>query len=925
MSNLTKHSKDLDLFIGSEENTFYSSQIKPLIYNASDVIAPYWTLKTFIAVNPLQGFENLNFYSAVEKAASYFDLTPYPNRKDGYQFIKQEKIPSIKLKQVVKDLFPQFDYTFSDASGKIYNFTDLIQVAVETDLSKENLFFKKNNINDYLANFTDSLIDGQDVFKFSILSNEIKNESIVDKVKFNLVKWLQLYLDEDQAFLKAPNKKSRFFNFWKKIALFDTHIPMTGEIKKWIQSLPDKPSEAIPVFLQILDVHEGDWEEYFRLCFAELPGWTSYIKWKNLNEESINLNIRTSLLDYIAVWLCLEIIYLLHYFKSSKKRKVDLNTLSHYISEERDTYKWSKSKDTTAKISRFLYSVLALLDFDKSSLLALENDERTFNKLIKDFYLFEKYEGKIVLLSLEETFRDKTKDTILNNVSKVKEENANKKNYDAQLVFCIDVRSEQIRRSIESSGNYETFGFAGFFGLPVKLYYPDIGKSHDSCPVLLKPKHDICIHKEKSLYEKLNLFIDNISYKVKNNVSSFLYPELMGLFLIPLLIIKSLIPLLFLKFKQHSNLDSESSNNELDLNQQEVHFNDSEILISGISLEEQVFYSMNVLKMIGLTENFAPVVVFCGHSSTTENNPYASALDCGACGGGPGGDNANILAYILNDKKVRVELNKLKISIPDSTVFYGAEHNTTTDDIKIYKNKSIKSNQINLKQLEKDLMSAKKLNNISRIKTFNNVSLFEGEFIESNILQKSSDWSEVRPEWGLAGNAMFLIGPRSLSKNINFKGRSFLHSYDWEKDSDFSLLEVIMTAPMVVAQWINSQYYFSTVLNDIFGSGTKIVQNVVGKFGVMKGNLSDLKLGLPIQSLKRNDEEFVHLPLRLSVFIYAPTTSVQLIVEKHEILKRLVFNEWIRLIIIDPLLKKTFISNEKHFIEYNNGGSSYGY
>ena len=42
-------------------------------------------------------------------------------------------------------------------------------------------------------------------------------------------------------------------------------------------------------------------------------------------------------------------------------------------------------------------------------------------------------------------------------------------------------------------------------------------------------------------------------------------------------------------------------------------------------------------------------------------------------------------------------------------------------------------------------------------------------------------------------------------------GRAFLHDYDWRHDEGFGVLELIMTAPVVVASWISLQYYGSTV------------------------------------------------------------------------------------------------------------------
>ena len=107
-----------------------------------------------------------------------------------------------------------------------------------------------------------------------------------------------------------------------------------------------------------------------------------------------------------------------------------------------------------------------------------------------------------------------------------------------------------------------------------------------------------------------------------------------------------------------------------------------------------------------------------------------------------------------------------------------------------------------------------------------------------------------------------------------------------------------MTAPMIVTNWINLQYYASTVDNRAFGSGNKVIHNVVGQFGVLLGNGGDLMTGLPWQSV-HDGARFQHQPLRLLVVIEASRDSVQKIIEKHTLVHDLASNGWLSLVVLD--------------------------
>lgn len=562
-----------------------------------------------------------------------------------------------------------------------------------------------------------------------------------------------------------------------------------------------------------------------------------------------------------------------------------LTTLSGWSSYVKYLGDWSYSKD--AQIKNDYLAIRLIISF-----LIWPDAAKQMAELLKPSFGISE---KIAEISTNENAHKKELiKSVYQNLSVL---NKTQKTADAQLVFCIDVRSEPMRKAIESCGNYETFGFAGFFGIPTAITNSLTGEYYASCPVLLAPKHNvlekpICSsgHQAKQIkgYSticEIKKFYQSLKY---NFTTPLPLAEGMGIWSGAWMLIKTFSP------KTRKMLQATISKGfKQNLDQSPE--------IESIPFSDQRAYALGFLKAIGLTKNFAKLVVLCGHGSQTENNTYATALDCGACGGRHGDSNAKILAKILNQKELRIHLEKSGISIPDQTKFIAAKHNTTNDEIEIYVEDEISCDE--LENLKKDLLKAKKINNQARAKEmgFDNQSKLEKFFFK-----KTHNWSETRPEWGLARNASLIVAPRSLTKNIDLKGRSFLHSYDWQIDEDGAILNLILNAPMVVAQWINSQYLFSTIDNVAFGSGSKITQNIVGKIGVMQGNGSDLMNGLPLQSVYKNDQQNYHLPARLSGLIYAPSDKIDQIISNSPKLQQLISNKWIFLYCLDPRSSKIY-------------------
>ncbi len=445
-----------------------------------------------------------------------------------------------------------------------------------------------------------------------------------------------------------------------------------------------------------------------------------------------------------------------------------------------------------------------------------------------------------------------------------------------QAAFCIDVRSERFRWALEGvDAQVQTIGFAGFFGIGAshRRFASDVAEHR--LPVLLNAGMTTRAGGDGEAVADGETRVAARGVRAWGRfklaaVSSFAFVEAAG----PAYVVKLVRDALGLESAGAAPEPMPRPDPALDF------------ATSAASAEA-------VLRAMSLTHGFAPLVLIIGHGAGVTNNPHASALHCGACGGYAGDVNARLLAALLNDAAVRAALVGKGITIPAATLFVAGLHDTTADIVTLFAgDHPAEGHAAALAHAGQALAAAGLVARTERALALPHATG------AGSIAQRGRDWAEIRPEWGLAGCNAFIAAPRRRTVGRSLSGRAFLHDYDWRADAGFGVLELILTAPVVVASWISLQYYGSTVAPALFGGGNKLIHNVVGGIGVVEGNGGTLRGGLPWQSV-HDGVDFRHDPLRLTVCVEAPQEAIGEILARHPGVRALFDNRWLHLFALD--------------------------
>ncbi len=818
---------------GHRERSARDTELLAEVSKAAEIIAPLWPLSSFVAVNPLLGLQHLPFDDATAVARRWLRARTHLTLA-----------------------------AFREAHGRgVTTDADLRRAIIEVDpkLATEPGFDIGERTVDAVEIVRLDLLAGPDDKPRETAGDRVGRTDVatVRAVSQRVAAWCAVFVDEAGVPWPMPGREHGFFHAWRALAPHDRRLRrLAGPAgMQWLAQLPDRPLDALAASLEALEVDADRRIDALREHLGRLPGWAGYARWHDEWAPPDHHRPALRLVDLLAAQV-------------AATAAAAHGTVPQQPPQGQD-------QEVEKLLEQRATAVLAALGSTSDDGPFIASAVRGVLQQVPP-----PVRKAMWLEAMEGNFRDRLLGMLSHPGAGPVAERPQ-----VQAAFCIDARSEGLVRHLQACGAYDTFGFAGFFGVPVRWRPLGSTESQPRCPPLLTADHEVA---EQPLVPQDALGYLNAQraagagheafHSSKGSLGGpFALAEAAGYLMGPAAAARTLAPGFVRRLRGLAT-------RRVGPPQTRPAVDGERAGSSGFALEERVSFARSVVRTMGLTR-FAPLVVLCGHGSYNVNNPHASSYDCGACGGAPGGPSARVVVALLNDPAVRAGLQEHDITVPDDVLFVAAQHDTVSDVVTVLDREAVPDTHERLvASFERDVAVAGE--RLARERA----GRLPGDL--GTVRARGYDWAQVRPEWGLASNAAFVIGPRAITAGLDLACRVFLHSYDAESDGDGSALETIMTAPLVVGQWISAQYYFSAVDPDQFGAGDKTLHNPVGGIGVMLGEGGDLQVGLPAQAVGVGDRR-MHQSLRLLAVIEAPLERTESIIQRNQVLLELIGGKWI--------------------------------
>ncbi len=719
-----------------------------------------------------------------------------------------------------------------------------------------------------------------------------------------IIRYVAAYLDEGVADWAMPERSKGLFHAWRMLALspFAPEPPWLAGLEDFLRAR-ETPERVILDVLGELRVPRSEWQRFLTQVALELPGWAGMIH--RLERRPADRRPGAppaSLLDFLAM----RLVYDVFAWRDVARRRLlfvgSLDGLERHIAQVPfAAHDAGAPHDSPWRLFQIAQAagltagdVVAMTPAERAAVLARAD---AFTGLMRRRIFHEAYERR---------YRQRVLRGIADNLKRPEAERSVAA-ASLQLVVCFDDREEAFRRHIEAcEPAAETYGNAGFFGVPMDYRGLDDRDEAPLCPVIVTPANRVeerplpdqveVAATRRSRLKGLARFLHRFDESSRSLVRGSLITPLFGLVTAIPWALKTFAPRLEARLRIGSGRLALPAprTTQTALRADGAPSADGKPL--GFTVSEAVSRVGNSLENIGLTRRFARLVVILGHGGTSVNNPHRSAYDCGACGGRHGGPNARILARLANEPTVREGLRARGIDVPESTRFIGGEHDTTTDGVALYDLDAVpESHRGDLARATETLEHARRMSAHERCRKFESAPRDPSpERALRHVEGRAADVSQARPELGHVTVAAGVVGRRAITRGLFLDRRAFVISYDPAVDPEGKVLERILQAAGPVGAGINLEYLFSCTDNDRYGAGTKLPHNPVGLFGVMDGALSDLRTGLPRQMIE------IHEPVRLLLVVEATPERLLAIAERQAEVKELVVNEWVQLVSLDP-------------------------